>query len=357
MRSRLWTAYAICGILAAGCSGGVGVTPPAGGSIPLAPSGVAAPPAYAFAPYVDVTSYPKFQLATYSRTTRNAYFTLAFMQAYRGNQCEAAWGGTALPGSGSSSSSSAAYVAQQLAAIRALGGDGILSFGGAAGTDLADVCLDAQSLANAIEAAIDAYQFTAVDYDIEGNQPYDAASVALRSQALALVEQHYAGLGTTIALSYTLPVLPTGLPPQVLGVVKSALNAGVHLSIVNVMTMDYGNGAAPHPKGRMGAYAIRAAQATLAQLKAIGFPLGSNGYASIGITPMIGQNDTRSEIFEPSDARKLVSWARSNGVGRLSFWAAQRDKACPGGVKRQASDTCSGIKQKPFAFGKIFTRL
>jgi hypothetical protein len=348
MRSKSIAAAALLGALVAGCSGGMEIAPPPASAPTIVSHANAA--AYGFASYVDMLSWPRPQLAAYSRATGNAYYTLAFMQAYQGNQCEAAWGGSVLPNSGGYSP----YFSKQLAAIRALGGDGILSFGGAAGTDLADVCPDASSLAAAIEAAIDAYSVTHVDYDIEGNEPYDAASMALRSQALALVQQHYAAAGTQIVLSYTLPVLPSGLPSHVLDVVKSALAAGVKLSIVNVMAMDYGDGAAPNPQGRMGAYAIQAARSTLKQLQGIGFPLGANGYASIGVTPMIGQNDTRSEVFEPSDAHRLVTWARKNGIGRLSFWAAQRDKACRGGVNRNASDTCSGILQKPLAFGKIF---
>jgi hypothetical protein len=311
--------------------------------------------AYRVAPYVDMGSSPSPQLATYAAQTGTTYYTMAFMQAYEGDRCEAAWFGS-VP---ARDPSNGPYLARQLAAIRNAGGDAILSFGGAAGTDLADVCPDATSLASAYEEAIGYYHFTHVDFDIEGNNPYDAASIARRSQALEIVQRHAIATGHPIVLSYTLPVLPAGLPGHVLGVVQSAVKAGIKLAIVNVMTMDFGNGAAPHPQGRMGTYAIDAAVQTVKQLKTIGFPFGSNPYASIGITPMIGVNDVSDEIFEPSDAAKLVKWAAENGVGRLSFWAQQRDKECPHGdaSPRSASDTCSGIVQAPYAFGKLFATL
>ena len=43
-------------------------------------------------------------------------------------------------------------------------------------------------------------------------------------------------------VAFTLPVNPDGLDSLGLAVVKAALAAGVTISYVNVMTMDYGNG-------------------------------------------------------------------------------------------------------------------
>jgi hypothetical protein len=301
-----------------------------------------------FAPYVDLTSWPRPDLATYAKATGTRYFTFAFVQSYQSNQCVAAWGGQTLPGPASSSSGWSE--GDQLKAIRRLGGDGILSFGGAAGLDLASACPDAASLAKAIETVVDHYRFKAIDFDIEGDQPANTTAVARRSQALKLVQDHYGALGKTLAISYTLPVMPWGFPQDELNVVKSAMQNGVHLGAINIMTMDYG----PSYQSSMGAYAISAATHTLAQLRQLNFPLGGNPYAVIGVTPMIGVNDQQGELFQPADASKLVAWAKKYHAGRLSFWASQRDKQCPGGAKNYASDTCSGILQQPNAFGKIF---
>ncbi|KAH6578260.1 hypothetical protein BASA50_002210 [Batrachochytrium salamandrivorans] len=72
------------------------------------------------------------------------------------------------------------------------------------------------------------------------------------------------------------------------------------------MAMDYESGAALNGATGMGGYAIASAQATRAQLKPI-FPS-----ATIGITPMIGQNDVRDEIFSLQDANQLLKFAQAN---------------------------------------------
>jgi Glycosyl hydrolases family 18 len=304
---------------------------------------------YAFAPYVDMTAYPAFAFAAGSASTGTKYYTMAFVVSYQ-NKCEGAWAGEFLP----SDKTIGSYVRKQLANIRKVGGDGIVSFGGAGGTELADVCTGPASLAAAYEAIVDAYRVTHIDFDIEGNNPYDTASFDRRSQALALLEAHYKAVGTTMTVSYTLPILPKGMPDHVVDVLKSALRFHTGVDIVNVMTMDFGDANAPNPQGHMGTYSIEAVQNAARQLKRIGWPLGANPYASIGVTPMIGVNDTAGEIFEPSDAQALLAWAKSNGIGRIAFWAAQRDKQCKGGTNPHASDTCSGILQKPGQFQKIF---
>ncbi|HTA38247.1 MAG TPA: chitinase, partial [Candidatus Acidoferrales bacterium] len=215
---------------------------------------------------------------------------------------------------------------------------------------------DAASLEKAYEADIDYYKVTHVDFDIEGPAIDDTASVDRRSQALVALKAHYAKLGKPVTLSYTLPVLPIGMPDDVLNVVKSALAAGLKIDIVNEMTMDFGDYYAPKPQGKMGAYSIKSMQSAANQLKKIGFAFGANPYASLGVTPMIGVNDNKDEIFEPSDAQTLYAWAKKVGIGRISFWAAQRDKECKGGVKKSASDICSSIIQTPGQFSKIFAK-
>jgi hypothetical protein len=357
LRSALTCGAVIASLAASACSPGASLpqgqplaseAASASGAQPLL---VAAESAYAFrvAPYVDMTSYPQPNLVTYARETGISTYTLTPVQSNNG-ACQAAWGGTDVL-----SQPAGQYYAEQIAALRKAGGDvAVTIFGSTNQNDLAYVCNTPAALAGVLEAIVDRYQVKYLDFDIEGNAPYTALSRARRSAALRLVQDHYAALGRRLAVSYTLPVDPGGLPSAMVGLVQSALRAGVKIAIVNVMTMDYGDSFEPHPQGHMGAYAIEAAQHTVAQLRKIGFPLGTNPYASIGITPMIGQNDVTDEVFEVSDASQLEAWAHANGVGRLAFWAEQRDKSCAGGTNPVASDVCSGIEQKPYQFSKIF---
>jgi hypothetical protein len=86
---------------------------------------------------------------------------------------------------------------------------------------------------------------------------------------------------------------------------------GVALDMVNVMAMDY--------------------------------------YATIGITPMIGQNDD-GHVFDLKAAASLVTFAKGKHVGMLSFWETTRDRnACMGALYK-----CTNVKQKPYDFSHIF---
>jgi chitinase len=109
--------------------------------------------------------------------------------------------------------------------------------------------------------------------------------------------------------------------------------------------MDYGASFT----GDMGQEAIQAAQSTLTQAKA---DWSGDSYANIGVTPMIGQNDTSGEIFSEANAQTLVSWANSNHLGRLAFWSVDRDQPCSGSAS--GLPACSEISQQPLDFTKIF---
>jgi hypothetical protein len=116
-----------------------------------------------------------------------------------------------------------------------------------------------------------------------------------------------------LTISYTLPVLPTGLTADGLNLLASAKHDGVKIDVVNIMAMDYGpsvdNG------GRMALNAIQAAIATEAQISSLGLS------AKIGITPMIGVNDVASEVFTLADAQALLDYAQTDSnVVRLSMW-------------------------------------
>lgn len=295
-------------------------------------------------------AWPQFQLGPAAQATGTRYYTMAFVVS--DGTCHGSWGGTQSP----TDPTYGPYFTQQVAAIRALGGDAIVSFGGENGQELAQACSDAPSTAAAYEAIVDYYSFTHIDFDIEGAAVADPASIARRSQALVLVQQHYAALGKPLSISYTLPVEPSGLDNNGLGVVQSAVSAGVKLSVINVMAMDFGDYAAPSPQGKMGAYAIQAGQSTVAQLASF-YPgtTTSQRYAMLGVTPMIGVNDTSDEVFGIADAQQLLAWAKTNQVGRITFWSATRDSECPGGAQSYASSSCSGIVQTAGQFEQIFS--
>jgi chitinase len=223
--------------------------------------------------------------------------------------------------------------------FQAAGGRVILSFGGASGTYLENACSDT-GMFNLVKSVLDTTGARAIDFDVEGSQINSGALNTRRNNVAKRLQAAYPGL----YVSYTLPVDPTGLPPEALTVVRSAHAAGVEVSLVNIMAMDYGDASSA-----MGQRAIAAATATFNQIKGIfSGKTDAQLWSMIGVTPMIGVNDTQSEVFRQSDASQLTTFAQQKGLGLLSYWALQRDM--PGGSD---FNDFSLVNTKPYEFYKI----
>jgi hypothetical protein len=321
-------------------------------SITVTSPQVSAWPDRVFAPYVDMTLYPTYDLVAAARDQGLRHFTLAFIVA--DSQNRPSWGGFDVYAVGSSEFDS--QVKTQLAGLRVLGGDVIVSFGGAANRELAQAITSVAALQNAYQAVIDAYQLTRIDFDIEGGAAADRASIDRRSQAIAGLQQRAAAAGRELAVWFTLPVLPTGLTADGVYVLQSALRYGVNLAGVNIMAMDYGDNAAPNPNGRMGDYAIQAATSVHGQLAALygTSRTPSELWSMIGVTPMIGLNDVTTEVFDQQEARELLAFAQEKGLGQLSMWSLNRDRQNPAGRIGYVDLTSSSLLQQPFEFSRMF---
>ncbi|MEV7307409.1 cellulose binding domain-containing protein [Streptomyces microflavus] len=289
-----------------------------------------------FAPYIDTSLYPAYDLLDTATRTGVKEFHLAFITS--GGSCAPLWGGvTGLADD---------RVAQQIGALRAKGGDVRVSFGGAAGAELALNCSSSADLAAAYGKVVDAYRLTKVDFDIEGAALPDTAANTRRAQAIAQLQKKYPDLD----VAFTLPVMPEGLTRPGIDLLADAKKNGVRVDGVNIMAMDYG----PAYSDDMGTYAIQAATATQAQIKGVLGLSDTAAWKAVAVTPMIGVNDVVTEIFTVEDATQVVKFAQERGIGRLAMWSGTRDKACPGGPKPAADATCSSIAQEPLAFTKAF---
>lgn len=327
------------GVVAAAAVGGGALlfSSSALGSTTDDPDGATPKAAGAFSPFVDTSLSPAFDLLDTASKTGVKNFNLAFLTS--GGACDPLWGGTGALDSNS--------VAGQISDLRAQGGDVRVSFGGAAGSELATVCSSADELAAAYGKAIDAFDLTKVDFDIEGAALPDTAANTRRAQAIAQLQKSHPGLD----VSFTLPVMPEGLTQPGLDLLADAQKNGVDISAVDIMAMDYG----PSYDGDMEQYAEQAATATQGQIKdALGLS-DDEAWAKIAVTPMIGVNDVAGETFTVEGAGKLAQFANDKGLAWLSMWSATRDKACDGGAGGSASPTCSSVDQEPLAFTKGFT--
>jgi chitinase len=161
-----------------------------------------------------------------------------------------------------------------------------------------------------------------------------------RFKAIKALQARNPGLN----VSLTIAVLESGPVADGDAFLRLAVQNGVTINIVNAMVMDYG-----HPVADMAAAAQTAAAGTLASARAAGM---NATFANIGLTPMIGFNDTPGEVVSEANARQIVSFANANRIGRLSFWSIGRDQPCAGGG---VSPNCSGLGGSALAFSRIFT--
>lgn len=224
----------------------------------------------------------------------------------------------------------------------------IASFGGASGTELASGCDSVDALETQYRSVVDALGVSRLDFDLEGAALADTAVNGRRDEALAALQRDVEGAGGRLDVQFTLPSGVAGLEADGVEMLRDAERAGVRVSLVNVMTMDYGSAVAD-----MGQAAIDAATALHGQLGQI-WPSKSDAelWAMEGNTPMVGVNDTEGEVFTTDDASRLADFAVEKGIQELAFWSLGRDKACP--AAGTLSEDCSGTEQSEHQFLKTF---
>lgn len=299
-----------------------------------------------YAPYVYMARYPFYRLSEVAEAQGIRFFSLAFVLG--GSDCTAKWAGVVpLDGSGSYMYR---FLQTDLPALRAMGGDVIVSFGGAGGSELAQVCADATALAEQYQRVIDIYGVTHLDFDIEGDDIREPETIDRRSEAIVLLEENNE---QDLVISYTLPVLPTGLTPEGIAVLESATAYGVEVDVVNIMTMNFG---APEFRNKtMGENNLLAAESLFAQLQTL-YPERDDEaiWGMIGLTPMVGINDS-GNIFTLADAEMVSDFAMERGIRLLSLWSLDRDGQCE--YVNALVDDCSGVDQEPYGFSNLFNRI
>jgi hypothetical protein len=291
---------------------------------------------FAVAPYADMTNNQEPMLDKAATQAGLKAFTAAFVI---GSGCTPIWGDT-LPVTNDPT------VTGEITRAESEGATPVVSFGGEAGIELAQSCPNLSQLVAAYQSVISTLHVTHIDFDIEGAAIADTATNNLRFQAINQLEASNPGL----VVSLTIPTLPSGPDNNGQAFLRQAATDGTKISVVNVMAMDY-YGSWDGTGTTMGSYAVQAAQNTLSFVRSV-WP--GDGYANIGVTPMIGQNDDSAEVFTEADAQTLVGFAKSNGLGRLAFWSVDRDQPCGGSAS--GLPACSEISQQPLDFTKIFVQ-
>jgi chitinase len=276
-------------------------------------------PARIFAPYMYVGTGDNFKLTDCADACGQKFYTLAFIIAKQdGNGKDAvyhpepSWDGRIAIGDN--------FYHDQIDAIRARGGDVIMSFGGEAGKEMANVIEDSAALEAAYQKVIDQYKFTWLDFDVEGNN-LDKGKLdsERRNSVLASLQKKNPGL----IISYTLPVDPNGISGASQDLLRDAVKKGVKVRSANLMVMYFGKQFIGKGKSE-GELGVASANAAHAQLQKI------DPAIQIGLCPCLGRNGSAEEIFGIEDAKTLKAYAdKTPWVGSLHYWSINDDAAKP----------------------------
>jgi chitinase len=280
------------------------------------------------APYLDVTNGLP-DLATIADRTGQTDYTLAFLLATGADACAPAWSGTL--------DLDDPTMTVKLDAIAVRHGRVVVASGGPTGTPLEKVC-SAEELTAAYTSALIASGTNFLDVDIE--QDVDPAPVAAALFRLQTDRE------TRITL--TLPVAaddPHGLTEAGIALLRACRAAGVEIT-VNALTRNF------VADGDWGDAMVGAAEAVAGDVRSVWTDRSDRQvHAMLGVTPMIGKNDT-GVVTTAGNAKTLLAYARQQGLGFVRFWSANRDNG--GCTDGRVHATCSGVGQTDYVFTSVF---
>jgi hypothetical protein len=299
-----------------------------------ATAGPLASPGMAVAPYEYLGWGSPQNPTSVMSATGVKWFTLAFILS--DGSCNPKWDGSR-PLTGGNDQS-------KINAIRAQGGDVVVSVGGWSGAKLGEKCSSASALAGAYQKVISAYGLKAIDIDIE-NTEWSNATVRQRViDALKIVKANNSGLKTVITFGST----TSGPDSTGVDMIKRGANSGLANDVWCIMPFDFGGGST-----NMGTLTTQAMEGLKARVKSAYGYGDSTAYAHIGLSSMNGKTDDSGELVRVSDFRTMLAYAQQHHIGRLTYWAVNRDRACGSGSD---GDSCSGVSQQPYDYLKVFAQ-
>jgi len=205
----------------------------------------------------------------------------------------------------------------------------IVSTGGASGTFTCSTLAGMETFLNRYKSA----GFAGVDFDIEGGPSGNELQLLINSIAGAQQKD------PNLRVSFTLATLAaaSGASLNSLGdqVIRLAKAANLNF-YVNLMVMDYGNSSTVCIMNAAGTNCdmnLSAQQAARNVSTTYAIP-----YTKIELTPMIGVNDTITNLVSLNDATAIATWAKANGLAGIHYWSFDRDASC---VNAYATTTCS----------------
>jgi chitinase len=284
---------------------------------------------YGSAPYYSTLDSSAPDLGQVMAATGQKAFDLAFILAGNG-ACAPSWDGT-------DPVSSDTQVASVINEVRSHGGDVMVSAGGFNGTKLGQVCGSGSATAAAYQQVITTYGLHAFDFDLEEPEIENSTAIDNELQAAQILQQEDPGL----FISITIPSIGTGANFFGQQLLDEAKSLGFTPNDYTIMPFDGGfNGSASQ---------ITALQDFNSQLMSTFAWSSAQAYAHEGFSGMNGRTDS-AEMFFQSDFQAVLTFARSVGLARYTFWSVNRDRECNPVNNGATSPDCSSITQNPWDF-------
>ncbi len=186
---------------------------------------------------------------------------------------------------------------------------------------------------------IAAYSLKAIDIDIEHGEMSNKKTRVRVVEALAQVQRADPGL----AISITMGTAESGPQGNELSLIADVAAIGFQPTVWTVMPFDFGR-----PATDMGHASIRAVEGLERDLASAYGLSAPAAYERSGISSMNGHTDEAPETVTLGDFETILGFAAAHHLGRLAFWAVNRDRPCK--AEPAPEEECSGIEQQPLAF-------
>ncbi|MBQ8425132.1 MAG: chitinase [Clostridia bacterium] len=290
------------------------------------------------APYIDMSSWVE-PISAYSLNgapdlgklcdeSGFKYFNLGFIQPDQNNPLETdgsirwGWGGYYLLSEANQTNSQYQGIKQSLANLKERGGDFTISIGGQAGDAPWVVSQNQANLENFYTEIIETYEIKRLDLDIEESNQDEDQNI-INAKAIKSVQDK-----TNIEITLTIPIMPTGWEQKQIKLINAYLDAGVDITLINSMTMCYGDGV--YSNEDYGTASVRAITNSITQMKEIysnhGIELTDDqAYLKTGATFSIGYESNLYPVFTLDMAKSVVNDAIKNNYGLVSMWSMGRD--------------------------------
>lgn len=280
---------------------------------------------FSVAPYIDYMAWPQLTTGSCYDATKIKNYSLAFIVAGTSSAdgtLMPSWGGQSDPVYDARTSSVAK---DDIAGLRALGGDVTISFGGSAGMPLEQAITDTNTLIDWYQQIINNYALKYIDFDFEGGALADSAALSRHVVVIETIMR----ANPTLQVSYTLPVdgqtdaASQGLNSYGLDFIKMLANAAILPSMINGMTMDYGSTTPPPDMFTGAKLALEALNRQIVETWPALTP--AQAWRRMGATPMFGDNDVGGQTFTIENQSQLLDYATQVNLGMLSGWSENRD--------------------------------